>query len=179
DDVSKDALLHAGHSEAAMERAKSLVQSFEQFIEDNKDEITALQVLYSQPHGKLRFKDLKALADVIQAPPRMWTPGLLWAAYEKLERDKVKGASGPRLLTDIVALVRFALRHDRALVPFKDTVDGRFGRWLTEQEKAGVKFSAEQQMWLHLIRDQVAASMGIDMEDFDFAPFAQKGGAGK
>jgi type I restriction enzyme R subunit len=62
DDVSKDELLQAGHSEAAKERAKALVQSFEQFIEDNKDEITALQVLYSQPHGKLRFKDIKTLA---------------------------------------------------------------------------------------------------------------------
>src|SRR5205814_10612558 len=75
--------------------------------------------------------------------------------------------------------VRFALHHDHELVPFKETVDEQFGRWLAQQEKAGVKFSHEQQMWLHLIRDQVAASMEIDMDDFEFAPFAQKGGAGK
>jgi type I restriction enzyme R subunit len=179
DDVSKDELLHAGHSVEAKARAKSLVQSFETFIEDNKDEITALQVIYSQPHGKLQFKDIRALADVIQAPPRLWTPELLWAAYEKLEQDNVRGASAPRLLTDVVSLVRFALHHDKTLIPFKETVDGRFGRWLEQQEKTGLKFSGEQQMWLHLIRDQVAASMSIEMDDFEYAPFAQKGGAGR
>jgi type I restriction enzyme R subunit len=146
---------------------------------DNKDEITALQLLYSQPHGKLTFKDLKALADVIQAPPRLWTPELLWSAYEKLEHDKVRGASAPRLVTDVVSLVRFALHRDDALVPYKETVDRRYGRWIEEQARAGVKFTAEQRQWLDLIRDQVAASMGIEMDDFEYAPFAQRGGAGK
>jgi EcoEI R protein len=71
----------------------------------------------SQPHGKLQFKDIRALADVIHAPPRLWTPDLLWAAYEKLERDKVKGCSTTTLLTDIVSLVRFALHRSDELVP--------------------------------------------------------------
>ena len=148
DDVSQDALLHAGHSEAAKERAKSLVQSFEKFIEENKDEINALQVLYSQPHGKLSFKDIKALADVIQAPPRLWTPELLWNAYEKLEHDKVRGVSAPRLVTDVVALVRFALHRDDSLVPYKETVDGRYARWIAQQERAGVTFTPDQRLWL-------------------------------
>src|SRR5262249_34447737 len=114
-----------------------------------------------------------------QAPPRMWTPELLWNAYEKLEHDKVRGASAPRLLTDVVALVRFALRQDQALVPFKDTVDRRYGLWIEQQERAGVKFPAEQRQWLDLIKDQIAASMGIEMDDFEYAPFAQRGGAGR
>ena len=59
--------------------------------DDNKDEITALQILYSQPHGRVAFKDIKALADAIHAPPRSWTPEMLWGAYEKLADDKVKG----------------------------------------------------------------------------------------
>ena len=163
DDVSKDDLLLAGHSESAKERAKSLVRSFEQFIEDNKDEITGLQMLYSQPHGKLSFKDIKALADVIQAPPRLWTSELLWNAYEKLEHDKVRGASAPRLVTDVVALVRFALHREDVLVPYKETVDGRYGRWLAQQEGAGVLFTPEQRQWLDLIKDQIAASMGIGL----------------
>lgn len=179
DHVSNDEVLIAGHSEAAKERAKALVQSFEQFIKDNKDEITALQVLYSQPHGKLSFRDVKTLAEVIQAPPRMWTPDLLWNAYEKLEADRVRGASAPRLVTDVVSLVRFALHRDDALVPYKETVDERFNRWLAQQEQAEVRFTPEQRQWLELIRDQVAASMRIEMDDFEYAPFAQRGGAGR
>ena len=60
DDVSKDAILEAAFSEAAREKAGSLVQSFEQFIRDNRDEITALQVLYSRPYARrLRLADIR------------------------------------------------------------------------------------------------------------------------
>ena len=133
--------MHAGYSDSAKDRAKSIVESWEKFIEENKDEMTALQVLYSQPHGKVSFKDIKALADLIQAPPRSWTPDLLWAAYEKLETDKVKGAGSTRLLTDIVSLVRFALHRNEALVPYRELVHLRFAQWLAQQASAGVKFT--------------------------------------
>jgi hypothetical protein len=47
-----------------------MVQSFEQFLADNRDEITALQVLYSTPYkSRLRFEDIKELAGLIEKPP--------------------------------------------------------------------------------------------------------------
>lgn len=179
DTTSKDDVLEAGYSKAATDRAKEIVQSWEQFIQGNKDEITALQVLYSQPHGKLHFKDLKQLAELIEAPPRSWTPDLLWAAYEKLDGDRVKGRGTTRLLTDIVSLVRFALHQDSSLVPYANQVRERFARWLGQQESSGVRFTLEQREWLEAIRDHVVASMGIGLDDFEYAPFAQRGGAGK
>src|SRR5439155_17699939 len=48
DMVSADQVLEAGFSAAAKERAQGLVTSFEAFIKEHKDEITALQVLYSK-----------------------------------------------------------------------------------------------------------------------------------
>ena len=50
DHVSQDKVIEAGFSADALERAKGVVQSFEKFIEDHKDEITALQILYSRPY---------------------------------------------------------------------------------------------------------------------------------
>jgi hypothetical protein len=129
-------VLEVGYSKAATDRAKEIVQSWEQFIRDNKDEITALQILYSQPHGKVQFKDIKQLAELIQTPPRSWTPELLWAAYEKLESDRVKGRGTTRLLTDIVSLVRFALHQDNSLVPYGEQVRERFARWFAQQESS-------------------------------------------
>src|SRR5262249_11358069 len=99
--------------------------------------------------------------------------------YEKLERDKVRGAGVTRIVTDMVSLVRFALHQDDALVPYRELVEQRYASWLVHQESAGVRFSAEQRQWLGLIRRHVAPSVGIEMDDFEYAPFAQKGGAGK
>ena len=149
-------------------------------VDTQKDEITALQVLYSQPYAKrLTFRDIKELAEAIQMPPRSWTPDVLWRVYETLDRDKVRGASSKRLLTDIVTLVRFALGQDDQLVPFKERVEERFQHWLAQQANQGRQFSPEQLEWLRLIRDHIASSLQIDMEDFDYVPFDQRGGRGK
>jgi len=49
DSVSADELMEAGFNAESLEQARGLVQSFEQFISDHKDEITVLQILYSRP----------------------------------------------------------------------------------------------------------------------------------
>ncbi len=50
DEQTPDQLLRAGFDAQALEKAKSMLTSFRKFIEDNKDEIEALQVLYSVPY---------------------------------------------------------------------------------------------------------------------------------
>jgi type I restriction enzyme R subunit len=180
DEVSKDALLFAGASAEAKERARTLVASFEKFLADNRDEIDALQFFFSVPHrDHLRYDDVKALAAAIKAPPRSWTPEVLWRAYELLEKDKVRGASGKRLLTDIVSLVRFALHQDSELVPHAERVRARFENWMAQQANRGRRFTPQQVRWLEMIRDHVATSLEISPEDFDDVPFVQEGGRGR
>jgi len=180
DHVSQDQVIEAGFSADALARASGIVQSFERFIEEHKDEITALQVLYSTPYKqRLKFEDVKDLAARIQAQPHLWTESQLWQAYAALEKDKVKGASGRRILTDLVSLVRFAMHQDNELVPFPERVNANFKAWLAQQEVSGKRFTEEQRRWLVMIRDHIAANLGIDTEDFELAPFAKEGGLGK
>jgi type I restriction enzyme R subunit len=182
DEVSEDELLadKTGLSAEARDKARTLVVSFETFLEEHKDEITALQFLYSVPHrSRLHYGDIKELARTITAPPKSWTPEKLWHAYELLHKDKVRGGSGQRLLTDIVSLVRFALHQDGELVPHAERVKERFENWLAQQANTGRRFSEEQTSWLQMIRDHVAASWEIEIEDFDNVPFIQEGGLGK
>jgi len=180
DEVSKDELLVAGHSPEAREKARELVQSFEQFLETHKDEITALQFFYSRPYGeRLSYDDIKALHEAIGAPPRLLTPQRLWAAYKTLEENKVRGASSQRKLADIVSLVRFALHQDDELVPYAEQVQVRFERWMKMQENLGRQFTREQRRWLEMIRDHVAQSLEMTVSDFNFTPFIGVGGLGK
>ena len=182
DEVSKDKLIpeETGMSAAAKEKAQELVKSFEQYLAEHKDEIEALQFFYSVPHKeRLRFSDIKAIAEAIKAPPRSWTPEKLWHAYELLEKDKVRGASAGRLLTDIVSLVRFALHQEDKLVPHADRVRERFSNWMAQQANAGHQFDGEQIRWLEMMRDHVATSLEIEVSDFDDTPFVQEGGLGK
>jgi type I restriction enzyme R subunit len=181
DHINQDELLagKTGFSKEAKEQAMSVVASFEQYLEENKDEIDALKFFYSVPHKeRLHFKDIKALAAAIQAPPRSWTPEKLWQAYEMLKRDKVRG-SGKRLLTDIVSLVRFALHQDNELRPYPERVRERFVGWMAQQENKGRKFNEQQVKWLEMMRDHIATSVEVEVDDFDASPFAQEGGLGR
>ena len=173
DTVSKDVVLEAGFTDDA---ARDAVQSFNEFIEENRDEITALQVLYERPYReRLRLGDIRALADAMQAPPRSWTTDRLWQAYQRVDESRVRG-SGQRALADIVALVRYAIGDADELAPFADHVNQRFEGWLAMQETTGREFTDEQRRWLEAIRDHIAGSVSIEPGDFEYAPFNQQGG---
>jgi type I restriction enzyme R subunit len=179
DEASKDTVLVAGHSEAGREKAAAMISSFRQFIEENRDDIRALQILYSRPyHERLTFAEIKELASAIQRPPHGWTPENLWRAYEMLDQSRVRG-SGGRMLTDIVSLVRYALDQDHELVPFRDQVEERFAAWMSTQEQQSVLFTAVQVQWLTWMKENIASELGIGPESFEYTPFAEHGGIGK
>lgn len=180
DTVTQDTLLHAGFS-AGSDRATALVQSFEDFIQQHKDEITALQILYNRPtRAPLKFEDVKALADALHAPPLNIDEGALWQAYATLRKGAVKGATQRRLLTDLVSLVRFAMQQTNELVPYPERVQANFKAWLAQHQQTDNKpFTQEQQHWLEMIRDHIAANLGIEIDDFEYAPFNAQGGLGK
>ncbi len=179
DEVSKDIVLEASYSKDASDRARAVVTTFRQFIEDHKDEITALQIMYSRPwKERLTFAEIKELANAIGRPPLGATPERLWWAYEALDKSKVRG-SGGHMLTDIVSLVRYTLDQADELVPYWNVVAERFEKWLAGQRSAGRNFTDEQVEWLERIRDVVASSLAIQVDDFDYTPFVEHGGIGK
>ncbi len=177
DTVSKDEVTKARFSAEALEKAQGLVTSFEQFIKDHKDEITALQILYSKPYkSRLRFEQIKELASIIEKPPYLWGVDRLWNAYAALERSKVRGASAQKILTDLVSLIRFALHQENELEPFAEHVQREYEEWLSTQ---GNKFNEEQLHWLEMIKEHIVGSLSIEKDDFDSVPFKPEGGLGK
>ena len=181
DTVTQDELLGAGFDEAAKEHARSTIETFRKFIADNRDELTALQIFYGQPYGKRRLTEaaVRELAEAIARPPYNLAPQKVWAAYEQLEKAKVRSAGTQKLLTNLVSLLRFELGETPFLESWNVTVEGRFNEWLKQQKSAGRKFTPEQLEWLQMIREHIANALTIEMEDFENVPFYEKGGAFK
>ena len=75
DEVSQDELLFAGGSRDATDRARASTQQFRQYLEEHRDEITALQILYNIPwRERLTFAQIKELARDLETAPQRWTP---------------------------------------------------------------------------------------------------------
>ena len=179
DETSKDEVVDAGFSRDATDRARQTIESWQAFVAEHRDDIDALQILYSRPYGKrLTLKAIKELAATIGRPPYNWTPERLWAAYEALEASRVRGSAGTQF-TNLISLVRKALEPAAELVAYPLTVEERFENWLASQGQAGVAFSAEQLVWLTRIRDHLANSLTIAPDDFELEPFVSHGGFGR
>ncbi|WP_371194076.1 DEAD/DEAH box helicase family protein [Glaciecola sp. SC05] len=174
-DESADELIDANFDE---EKAQHIIQSFKQFIDDNKHELTAIELIYSQPYQQrhLSYEQIEELAENIQAPPYNLAPIEVWKAYQQLETAKVKGLPPATLLTNIVSLVSYATGLNDVLEPFPLVVERRFDAWVTQQQQSGVEFDDGQFEWLNLIKKQIAQNAEMMIEDFDYAPFNQQGG---
>lgn len=167
DNVSQDVVLQAGFDTTARDKARGTVDSFREFIAANKDEITALEILYNQPYGQrqLSYEQIKQLANALNRPPRNLTPEKLWNAYSQMEADKVRGAGVEKLLTDIISLVRFAMGEAEVLEPYAVSVEEKFKQWL-----GGKEFNSQQVAWLEKIKEYIATNVRIEAEDLQEMP---------
>jgi type I restriction enzyme, R subunit len=182
DHINLDQITYSGYSEQAEAQANKIIQTFADYIQQHKDEIAALSFFYQQPYQRrvLTFDMIEELHDALSRPPLLLTTERLWSAYARVQSSHVKGADSKRQLTDLIALVRFAIGLDSELKPFNEQVDKRFQEWIFRHNaQRTTAFSPEQTEWLRLIKDHIASSCSISRDDFDYAEFADKGGLQK
>ena len=102
----------------------------------------------------------------------------------------MRGASHRRILTDLVSLVRYAMHQENELVPYPERVAANFKAWMAQQDQArrpgegrdpvsSKPFTDEQRWWLEKMAEHIASNLGIEADDFGYAPFDQRGGLGR
>jgi type I restriction enzyme R subunit len=179
DNLNPDELVNVGWDAENRDKANETVTAFKEWIENNKDEITALQIFYGQPYRRreLTFTMIKDLIEkIIQEKPTL-APMSVWRAYEQLEN--VSGQPKNEMVA-LVSLIRKVAGIDTALTPYDKTVDKNFADWVwKKQQGAAIKFTKEQMDWLYMLKEQIATSVHIETDDLDYTPFDAKGGRGK
>jgi type I restriction enzyme, R subunit len=177
DDISIDELLEFGQIKQVHDLDKKAVEKWSEFLDENKDKIKALEIIYSFPYKmkEIVFSDIKELANAIEKPPYNLTPELLWDAYERLDKSKVK-PNPENMLTDLISIIRFSSGKQDVLLPFSELISEKFEKWLVTQESSGRKFTPEQKEWLVMIKDTIASDVSISLDSLDGVPFNQKGG---
>ena len=178
DNVNLDSVLFAGFDAQREENAERTIQTFRTFINENKDEIIALRIIYDQ-----RYKDrpmaiakLKALYEKLKA--RSVTIERLWDCYAIKRPEKVTGSTLGQL-ADLISMIRFEMGYADQLSPFADKVNYNFMQWTLRRNAGAVHFSEEQMQWLRMIKDHIATSLSIEPDDLELSPFDRKGGLGR
>ncbi len=179
DSVNIDQISNIGWVKDQQAAAELTISNFTAWIEAHKDEITALQVFYSQPYQRreLTYSMIKDLCEKIKLEQPLLAPLQVWKAYEQLKQ--VSGQAKNELVA-LVSLVRVVSGIDSSLTPYDKTVDRNFQSWVfKKQEGAASKFTEEQMQWLRMIKDYIAGSFHLEKDDFELDPFNKNGGLGR
>jgi len=179
DITNPDTLVNKGWATDSKEKAENLVAAFKAWIAQHQDEITALQIFYSQPirRRELNYKMIQEVLEKLKLERPMLAPMQVWRAYEQLE--KATGSPKSELIA-LVSLLRRISGIDSTLIDYSNKVDLNFRDWILKKN-AGQhnRFTEEQMQWLRMIKDHIATSIHLDADDLDYTPFDAEGGKGK
>lgn len=179
DITNPDTLLNKGWATDSKEKAENLVADFKTWIAHHQDEITALQIFYTQPYRRreLNYKMIQEVLEKLKLERPLLAPMQVWRAYEQLE--KATGSPKSELIA-LVSLLRRISGVDPTLIDYSNKVDLNFRDWILKKN-AGQhnRFTEEQMQWLRMIKDHIATSIHLDADDLDYTPFDAEGGKGK
>ena len=138
-----DKLISAGFSK---EQSKQYIDSFEKYLEENKDEVEALRILYNQKKVAITYSMLKDLEKKLLAYNNQFKSEFLWTCYQTLngESGKVKPLNKETelgVLTNLIPLVRYGYKIDNELVSLKRRFGSYFNLYCGQ---AWRKFKPEQ-----------------------------------
>ena len=175
DSVNLDEVIFAGFDVQQEENVNKVISGFRIFIEENKDEIVALRIIYDVAYKDrpMIIEKLKELYEKLKS--QGITVERLWDCYAIKQPDKVKRSTMSQI-TDLISMIRFEMGYAETLVPFVDKVNYNFMQWTFKKNAGHIQFTEEQMEWLRLIKDHIAVSLSILPEDLDLTPFDRKGG---
>lgn len=178
DNVNLDEVVFAGFDSQQEANADRIIKTFRDFIDENRDEIIALRIIYNQQY-KDRPMVIEKLKDLYE---KLKLSGVtierLWDCYAIKKPEKVKRGTISQL-TDLISIIRYEMGYSDNLTPFADKVNYNFMQWTLRRNAGAVHFTEEQMEWLRLIKDHIATSLSIVPDDLDLSPFDRKGGLGK
>ena len=180
DHDNMDELVRAEWAGDVAGNANKIAQDFEDYLKDNRDEIEALTIYFTQParRSSVTYAMIKDVLAKLREDRPLLAPFTVWRAYAHL--DDYKGQQPVNDLTALVALIRRVCGLDEVLTRHSDRVRRNFQAWIPNRHAgAGEKFSDEQMVWLRMIRDHLATSFTIERDDLEMAPFDAHGGLGK
>ena len=175
DTVNLDSVVFAGFDSQREENSDKVITSFRKFIEENKNEIIALRIIYNEncKDRPMVIEQLKALYEKLKK--KNITVERLWDCYYIKFTDKVKRGTVAQL-TDLISIIRFEIGATNELTTFADRVNANFKEWTFRKNAGYSQFTEEQMEWLRLIKDHIISSLSILDEDLDYTPFDHKGG---
>lgn len=163
-----DKVLYAGFSK---ESAKTYIENFEKYLEDHKDDIEALRIIYNSEDKVITHDMLIELRDRLLSESRQYGVYQIWKNYKLIDEqgdvEALDGKANVNVLTNLIQIVRYAYKKNQKLTSLINGYASRFSlycgqnqRILTEEQK-----DIMQQIAEYIINDGAITVMELNETD--------------
>lgn len=149
-----------------IEEAKQAVDAFEAYVNAHRDDMEALQLIYS---GKpINRAMLEGLSKTLQSVNAQFEPHRLWNSYALVQPDKVKHFKNEEreqrnLLTNLIQLVRYAYRQIEKLDTLYTAANQYFNLWCGQVQR---ELTDDQKQIFAHIKDYIVANGACSVEEY-------------
>lgn len=150
------------------EAAKSFIDSFEKYLNDNADKIEALRIIYNSEDTVITYSMLSDLRDKLLSENRLFTPYNIWSNYKMLDMngdvEDLDVKQNIKALTHLIQLVRYAYKKTDNL---KSLLKGYSQRFTLYCGQAQRPLSPDQQEIMKAIADYIINEGSISVTELN------------
>lgn len=161
----EDEIIDKGFSK---ESAKSFIESFEKYVNDNADSIEALRIIYNSEDAVITYSMLTELQDKLISENRLFTPYNIWSNYKLLDTggnvDDLDVKQNIKALTHLIQLVRYAYKKNDKL---KSLLKGYSQRFTLFCGQAQRPLTVQQQDIMKQIADYIINEGSISVAELN------------
>ena len=166
----EDRVLYAGFSK---ETARSYIDNFEKYLEDNKDSIEALRIIYNSEDVVITHKMLVELRDRLIAENRQFGIYQIWKSYKLLDIDgsvdDLDIKHNVNALTNLIQIVRYAYKKNQRLASLISGYAQRFSLYCGQNQRVLTDDQVEvmRQIAQYVINDGAISALELNSVNAD------------
>lgn len=161
----EDEIIDKGFSK---ESARSFIDSFEKYINDNADTMEALRIIYNSEDAVITYSMLTELQEKLILENRLFTPYSIWSNYKLLDDngavDNLDAKQNIKALTHLIQLVRYAYKKNDKL---KSLLKGYSQRFTLYCGQAQRPLTSDQQNIMKQIADYIIIEGSISVMELN------------
>ena len=160
-----DAVIYAGFSK---ETAKTFIDSFENYLNENKDSIEALRIIYNSEDTIIMHSMLSELRERLLSESRQYGVYQIWKNYEVLDTegnvDELDVKTNVNALTNLIQIVRYAYKKNQKLTSLIKGYAKRFNLYCGQQQRVLTK---EQVDIMHQVAEFIINDGALSLEELN------------
>jgi len=145
------------------ETARSFIDSFEKYINENKDSVEALRIIYNSENTPITYSMLCDLRDKLLAENRLFMPYHIWSNYKLIDTQNAVSSLDTKqnvnALTNLIQLVRYAYKKNPTLTSLFTGYTQRFNLYCGQRQR---ELSQEQRNVMRQIAEYIVSEGAFD-----------------